>query len=202
MKTETAARENATASDRRQLLEVVLTKGLSHSETQIVLASGATSYDFVDIKKALAHWDDLILAARIIVEAVETAGYDFNAVGGLTMGADALSVAIASVINGHWFTIRKIAKNRGTGRRIEGYRLSESDKVLVVEDVVTTGQSLREAIGAVRQTGACVSAAASVVDRSDTIHTHVDGSRVTYHPILSCRDLGIPPIIIPPSNES
>ena len=83
------------------------------------------------------------------------------------MGADPLAHAIAIVAGIEWFSVRKTPKGRGTNRRVEGADLGRGRSVLVVEDVVTTGSSMLEAIEAVRETGATVAAAAVIVDRGD-----------------------------------
>ena len=90
-----------------QLLEIIRTKGLRRLDEPIELASGELSSDFVDGKVALAEWSDLRIASEAIVETVVGAGLEFDAVGGLTLGADALSVGIASVAECRWFIVRK-----------------------------------------------------------------------------------------------
>lgn len=85
-----------------------------------------------------------------------------DAVGGPTMGADALAVGIAVVSDSRWFFVRKEPKGRGTGRWIEGAQVGPGDKVLLVEDVVTTGGSILKTVEVVRDTGAEVVAAATL----------------------------------------
>jgi orotate phosphoribosyltransferase len=179
---------------RTQLLEVIETKGLRRLPEPVQLASGEWSSEFIDGKEALAHWDDLELASRAIVEAVRDAGIDFTASGGLTMGADALAVGVASVARCNWFFVRKEAKNRGTRRLIEGTRLGPGDRVLLVEDVISTGGSILQAHEAIVETGATVVAAATLVDRSDLATTRFAELGVPYFPMATYRDLDIPPV--------
>lgn len=153
------------------------------------------SSEFVDGKEALADWADLELACRAIVGAVKAAGIDFDASGGLTMGADALAVGVAAVARCRWFFVRKEPKGRGTGRLIEGARLGTGDRVLLVEDVVTTGGSIMKAHDAVAATGADVVAAATVVDRGDRATERFAAVGVPYFPLLGYADLGIDPIV-------
>ncbi len=103
---------------RLKLLEILHEKALESLEKPIRLSSGAMSSRFVDGKKALAEWSDLSTASQAITEAVQEAGIEFDAVGGPTMGADALAVGIAAVNNSRWFFTHKQPKGHGTGRRI------------------------------------------------------------------------------------
>ena len=128
------------------LLEIIRTKGHLHVDTPLQLASGEWSQDFVDGKKALAHGPDLRLACEVLLDEVHAAGVEFDVVGGLTMGADHLSHGVALVGSVAWFTVRKEAKGRGTGRLIEGAELGPGVRALVVEDVVTTGSSALKAV--------------------------------------------------------
>ena len=127
---------------RRELLEILKARGYRRLDQPIRLASGAMSSDFIDGKEALAEWRHLRLACEAIVEAVAADGHSFDAVGGLTLGADALAVGIAAVSDCRWFFVRKEPKKRGTRRLIEGAQIGPADTVLLVEDVVTTGGSI------------------------------------------------------------
>src|SRR5215213_5916110 len=102
----------------RQLRDILKAKGLRHLDEPIQLASGEWSQDFVDAKEALAHYPDLELACAAITRAVHGHGIQFDAVGGLTLGADALAVGIAAAARCHWFFVRKEPKGRGTRRLI------------------------------------------------------------------------------------
>ena len=139
---------------RRELLEILKERGYRRLDQPIRLASGAMSSDFIDGKEALAEWRHLRLACEAIVEAVAADGHSFDAVGGLTLGADALAVGIAAVSDCRWFFVRKEPKKRGTRRLIEGAQIGPADTVLLVEDVVTTGGSIFQALDAVDETGA------------------------------------------------
>src|SRR5689334_14115185 len=119
------------------LLETIKTKGYLHTDEPLQLASGEMSQDFIDGKKALADGADLRHACEVLVAATKAAGIDFDVVGGLTMGADHLSHGVALVAPASWFTVRKEAKGRGTGKLIEGAELGPGVRALVVEDVTT-----------------------------------------------------------------
>ena len=83
------------SSLQQQAIEIIKSKGLRRLEEPIQLASGAMSQDFVDGKLATAHFDDLEIASRAIVDGVLLQGVEFDAVGGPTLGADALTIGIA-----------------------------------------------------------------------------------------------------------
>ncbi len=183
-------------SDEKQvkMLEILRSNGLTELPEPVQLASGNYSRYFVDGKVALGAGDDLRLAIEVINERVASAGVDFDAVGGLTLGADALCVAIAVVNGANWFIVRKEPKGRGTNRLIEGTRIGEGSRVLLIDDVVTTGGSIMKAYEIVQNTGARVAAAATLVDRGDDARRSFDELGVPYFPMVTYEDLGIPAI--------
>lgn len=179
---------------RLRLVEVLRSKALHRLERPVQLASGAWSSEFVDAKEGLAAWRDLRTASEAIVEAVSRAGHRFDAVGGLTLGADALSVGIAAANDSRWFVIRKEAKGRGTKRLVEGARIGSGDAVLVVDDVVTTGGSILRACEVAEQTGAEVAAAATLVDRGEMAAPGLAALGIDYFPMATYESLGIEPV--------
>jgi len=124
--------------------------------------------------------DGLALIGPLGVEALDAAGWAVDAVGGLTLGADPVSYAIAyaSALAGtpiRAFTVRKEAKAHGTGRLIEGpYR--EGDRVAVVEDVITTGGSALRAAQAVSDAGGTVVGVLALVDREEGGRQALEGA--------------------------
>ncbi len=152
------------------------------------------SSDFIDGKEALAEWSSLRTACEAIVETVSEAGHSFDAVGGLTMGADALAVGIAAVTESRWFFIRKKTKERGTRRLVEGAQIKAGDKVLLVDDVVTTGGSILQALEAIKQTGAETVAAVTLVDRSGVAGPEFEQQGIAYYPMTTYESLGIEPV--------
>lgn len=179
---------------RSQLLEIVRSKGYLRLDEPIQLRSGEWSRDFVDAKRALAHGPDLALACRALVETVTGAGIDFDAVGGLTMGADQFAHGAAIVAGKDWFVVRKEPKGRGTNRHVEGATLGEGVRVLLVDDVVTTGGSIQQAWSALEETGAEIVAAATLVDRGEVARRFFADVGVPYFPLLTYIDLGIDPV--------
>ena len=176
----------------RRLVEILREGGLTALPAPVQLASGQWSRYFIDGKEALAAGADLRLAAEAIAERVGEAGIGFDAVGGLTLGADALSAAIALVSDASWFIVRKAPKGRGTDRRIEGARIGDGHRVLLVDDVVTTGGSILQSFDVVQATGAEVVAAVTLADRGDDAAREFAQRSVPYFPMATYRDLAIP----------
>lgn len=182
---------------RQQTIEIVKEKGLRRLPEPVQLASGAMSDVFVDGKLAVSHFDDLEVASRAVVDALRLAGVEFDAVGGPTLGADALTIGIAGVARCRWFFVRKEPKGRGTNQLIEGSRLGEGDRVVIVEDAITTGGSLMKAVDAVEAEGAVCVAVATLIDRGDSARPLIEGRGMQYFPMATYVDLEIDPIVPP-----
>jgi len=135
------------------------------------LASGRQSTLYIDARLTTMSPDGLALIGPLGVHALASAGWNVDAVGGLTLGADPVSYAIAyaSALAGtpiRAFTVRKEAKAHGTGRLIEG-PFREGDRVAVIEDVITTGGSALRAVDAIRAAGGEVVGVLALVDREE-----------------------------------
>jgi orotate phosphoribosyltransferase len=180
---------------RQQLIDIVRQRGHLRLDEPVKLASGDWSRHFVDAKKALARGSDLQLAAEALCRLVaEEMGIGFDAVGGLTMGADPFAHSVAIVADCDWFSVRKSPKGRGTNQRVEGAVLGEDRRVLVVDDVVTRGASIVDAVRAVQETGATVVAAVCLVDRGEFGTKLFEAEGVPYRSLLTYEDLGIPAV--------
>jgi len=144
---------------------------------QFKLSSGGTSDYYIDCRTTTLHAEGGRLTGHAILELLEEHLVDAEAVGGLTMGADPIvsNVATASawraltnpgvpLLNG--FLVRKAEKAHGTGRRIEGF-LREGARVVIVDDVCTTGASTINAIEAAREAGMIVAAVVCIVEREE-----------------------------------
>lgn len=196
MQGEQAAEPKEPSLDPRdRLIQIVETQGLLRDLPEpIQLASGEFSRDFIDGKRALADGVDLKLACQVITEELAERSIDFDVVGGLTMGADQFSHALAVLAGRRWIVVRKQTKGRGTNKRIEGADVREGTRVLLVDDVVTTGGSIREAYEVIRETGAEIVAAVTLVDRGDVASQFFSQLQVPYIPLVTYRDLGIQPV--------
>jgi orotate phosphoribosyltransferase len=176
---------------RERLLELVSQKGYERRTEPFQLSSGQWSNDYIDGKRALADGKDLLLAAKCVIALARERGIEFDAVGGLTMGADHLSHAIAVAGGKRWFSVRKEAKGHGRQRLIEGADLSASDRVVVLDDVVTTGKSVLQAIDAIDDVGATTVLAVTLVDRGRAARAAMEARGTPYEPLLTFQDLGI-----------
>jgi len=184
-----------------RLLEIVSDPAvLLHLPEPIQLASGEMSRDFVDAKVAVAEPDNLDLVGQAMVAAARDAGVEFDAVGGLVLGAVPFTFAVAGAARCRWFLIRKEPKGRGTNRWVEGAHITPGMRVVLVEDTVTTGGSIRVAYERVRAEGAEVVFATTLVDRGDEAGAYFESVGVPYVAMLTYRDLGIEPIGRPRSS--
>ena len=143
----------------------------SARRVQFTLASGRQSTLYIDARLTTMSPDGLALIGPLALAALSDAGWTIDAVGGLTLGADPVSYAIAyasatSRAPLRAFTVRKEAKAHGTGRLIEG-PFREGDRVAVIEDVITTGGSALRAAEAIRAAGGSVSGVLALVDREE-----------------------------------
>jgi orotate phosphoribosyltransferase len=131
---------------------------------EVTLTSGARALYYVDAKRAILRPVGFAALAELL--AAQAAHWDATAVGGMTMGADAVAcAALAGGARVSAFFVRKDAKAHGLQRRIEGPPLSASDRCMVVEDVVTTGGSTLAAIEALQEEGRTICGVVSVLDR-------------------------------------
>ena len=166
---------SASLSHQQQLLSLLAR--ISFRLGQFTLSSGGTSDYYIDCRTTTLHAEGGRLTGHAVLELLEERGIDADAVGGLTMGADPIvsNVATASawraierpgmpLIQG--FLVRKAEKAHGTGRRIEGF-CREGARVVIVDDVCTTGASTINAIQAARDAGMIVAAVVCLVERQE-----------------------------------
>jgi orotate phosphoribosyltransferase len=180
---------NDLESLRRLLLERSVQRG------DFTLASGRKSSYYIDCRPSTMSAEGLVLIGRMGWSTLQEAGWRPAGVGGLTMGADPVAYAIAaasfrSSTPVDAFSVRKQTKEHGTGRLIEGnFRMG--DAVVVVEDVITSGESARRAIAAVEQGGGRVLGVLAVVDRQEggKRSLEMEGHRVLA--LATVADLGL-----------
>jgi len=156
---------------KQELLPKLKSQAFTRLEKPITLASGKTSQVYFDGKQITLIPDNAVLFARGILELVGSNKID--AIGGPTLGADPIATAVSlmayldrgKVIPA--FIVRKEPKKHGLQKLIEGYQLKKGDKVLMVEDVITSGKSVMEAIRVVESLGAEIAQIACLVDRKE-----------------------------------
>jgi orotate phosphoribosyltransferase len=163
---------------------------------EVVLSSGARADYYIDVRRATLHHEAAPLIGRALLEL--TADWPYEAVGGLTLGADPVAAAMlhaAAATAGppiDAFVVRKSAKAHGMQRRIEGPEVA-GRRVLAVEDTSTTGSSVLTAVDALRAAGAEVVGVATVVDRATGAAEAVEAAGLRYRSVLNLADLALPP---------
>lgn len=152
-------------SSRQSLLRILAQKSFKLGKFK--LSSGGTSDYYIDCRITTLDAQGSRLTGEVFVEEIRQRGWKPQAIGGLTMGADPIVVA-AAVCSGefHGFLVRKAEKQHGTGQRIEGFR-EKGARVVIVDDVCTTGASTIEAIKVARDFGFDVVAAMCLVEREE-----------------------------------
>jgi orotate phosphoribosyltransferase len=176
-------------SDRAELLAAIKAKAVVRGD--FVLSSGQHADWYVDLRRILLDGRLAPLAGRVMLDLTEDLAYD--AVGGLTMGADPVATAMlhAAADRGtpvDAFVVRKKEKEHGTQRRIEGPDVA-GRRVLAVEDTSTTGASPLAAVEALREAGAEVVAVAVLVDRG--ARQNVTRRGLAYRAAYDLADLGV-----------
>jgi orotate phosphoribosyltransferase len=163
------------ASYKDQLLSLLAQ--ISFRLGHFTLSSGGTSDYYIDCRTTTLHAEGGRLTGHAVLELLEAHGVDAEAVGGLTMGADPIvsNVATASAWRAlehaekpllHGFLVRKTEKVHGTGRKIEGF-CKEGARVVIVDDVCTTGGSTITALQAAKEAGMVVAAVVCLVERQE-----------------------------------
>jgi orotate phosphoribosyltransferase len=169
---------------REQLLQLLATKSFRLGEFK--LSSGGTSDYYVDCRTTTLHAEGARLSGRVVYDEIQKQKWEPRAIGGMTMGADPIVVAVSILsaqmvqtraparVKGHdiseylihGFLVRKGEKSHGTGQRIEGFR-EKGARVVIVDDVCTTGASTIQAIEAAREYGFEVVGVICLVEREE-----------------------------------
>jgi orotate phosphoribosyltransferase len=171
------------SSPREQLLQILAEKSFRLGEFK--LSSGGTSDYYIDCRTTTLDAEGARLAGRVFYDVIQERGWNPQAIGGLTLGADPIVVSVsvlsAQRIRGratdhsdshpgshliHGFLVRKAEKAHGTGQRIEGFREKHAT-VVIVDDVCTTGASTIQAIEAAREAGFNILGVMCLVERED-----------------------------------
>jgi orotate phosphoribosyltransferase len=174
---------------RSRLLDLFTARAVAFGD--FTLASGQKSRYYINSKKVLFHGEAIALLGDLLYET--TRDLDIQAIGGLEVGA--IPMATAAVLRYRiegktleGFFVRKQVKGHGSQERIEGL-VNRGDRVAVVDDVLTTGESVVQAIEAVEQRGATVGRVVCIVDRLQGARERL--AKYDFRPLYTVRDLGI-----------
>lgn len=178
-------------TDLEQLISLVRDLAVVHG--RITLASGREADYYVDLRRVTLDGVAAPIVGRVMRALV--ADWDFDAAGGLTLGADPVAVAMlhSAAAEGRRldaFVVRKAEKTHGLQRLIEGTEIA-GRRVLVVEDTSTTGGSVQQALDAVRAAGAEVAGVAVIVDRDTGARERIEAQGVPYRYAIGLSDLGL-----------
>lgn len=183
-------------SHKARLAELVRELAVIHEK--VTLASGRESDFYVDMRRATLHHEAAPLIGHVMLDLLEESGFapgDYDAVGGLTMGADPVATAMLHAASSRGldvdaFVVRKAAKDHGMKRQIEGPDVT-GRRVIVLEDTSTTGGSPLEAARALREAGAEVVAVAVVVDRATGAKERIEAEGFPYFFALGLEELSL-----------
>jgi orotate phosphoribosyltransferase len=180
-----------TAAARARLLEIIKDKAIVHG--RVTLSSGKEADYYVDLRRITLDGEAAPLVGVVMRDLVKDLDYD--AVGGLTLGADPVATSIlhASAANGDRkdaFVVRKAGKAHGLQQRIEGPSI-EGRRVVVVEDTTTTGNSPLDAVDAAREAGAEVVAIATIADRATGAGQRFEDAGLEYRFVYGLEELGL-----------
>lgn len=178
-------------TDRDDLLGQIRSKAVVHGK--VTLASGREADYYLDLRRVTLDGEAAPLVGRVMLDLTRDLTYD--AVGGLTMGADPVAAAMlhAAAAGGRRldaFVVRKAEKTHGLQRRIEGPDVA-GRRVLAVEDTSTTGGSVLTAVQALREAGAEVVGVAVIADRDTGAREKVEAEGLGYRSAFTLADLGL-----------
>jgi len=178
-------------SYREELTSLLRAKSIKRGE--FTLASGKKSNYYLDCRLTTLDPEGALLTGHCILELLDEMGVKPDAIGGLSMGADPLVTAagVVSAIEKRplpGFLVRKEAKEHGRQRQIEGMENLREKKVVIVDDVCTTGGSTQEAIDAAEREGCEVIAVISLVDREEG-GSDILRAKYNYRSIFTAREL-------------
>ena len=178
---------------RDTLKDVLLSRSVRRGD--FVLASGRRSSFYIDARLTTMSGEGLAVIGGLGLDRLAVRGWTPRAVGGLTLGADPVAYALALTARRRGqlldaFTVRKQPKDHGTGKRIEGCFVA-GYPVVIVEDVLTTGSSAREAITAVEREGGHVLGVLAVVDRQEGGREAIERAGYLVEAFVTASDLGL-----------
>jgi len=178
-----------TQAERDELMAIV--RELSYEEREVTLASGRKSNFYFDGKQTTLHAKGGLLVGKAFWKEVKVFAGPIHGVGGLTLGADPIATAtsIAAQLEGadvHAFIIRKEPKGHGTGQWLEGRKnLPKGSRVVIVEDVTTTGGSSMKAVERAREEGLEVVGIVTLVDREEGARDNIEGEGMALRAVFT-----------------
>lgn len=180
-------------TDSAALADLLQRRSIRHGD--FVLASGARSTYYIDCRPSTMSGEGQALIGRLGLAALRARGWRPRSVGGLTMGADPVAYAIARASADappaiDAFSVRKQAKDHGTGKRVEG-NFAAGDAVVVIEDVITSGGSALQAIEAIVAEGGKVLGVLAVVDREQGGRQKLEAAGHAVETLISASSLGL-----------
>ncbi|HYR88942.1 MAG TPA: orotate phosphoribosyltransferase [Terriglobia bacterium] len=175
----------------RELRDIIRKKSLRLGD--FTLTSGKKSSYYLDCRTTTLDPRGALLIARLILQNLQKHNIQADAIGGLTMGADpiATAVAVVSGLDGRpvpAFIVRKETRSHGTQKFIEGFDGKAGSRVIVVDDVCTTGDSILRAAERAEQAGYQVAAAFCVVDREEG-GTEVIAKKYPFYALFTAKEL-------------
>ena len=179
------------SNDRQELAEIIRKKSLRTGE--FTLSSGKKANYYLDCRMTTLDPRGAMLIAKLMLDKMHAMNIEADAIGGLTLGADpiAASVAVVSGLEGRplpGFIVRKEAKGHGMQRFIEGWDGKPGSKVVIVDDVCTSGDSILKAAEKAEQAGYQVAATFCVVDREEG-GTEAIAGRYAFYPLFTAKEL-------------
>jgi orotate phosphoribosyltransferase len=175
-----------TSPSRARLAELVRQLAVVHGH--VTLSSGAQADYYIDLRRVTLHHEAAPLIGRLVREL--TSDWPYQAVGGLTLGADPVAAAVLHAPGPavDAFVVRKLTKQHGMQRRIEGPDVA-GRPVLAVEDTSTTGASVLTAVAELRAAGADVLGVATVVDRDTGAREAIEAAGLPFRAVLTMGEL-------------
>jgi orotate phosphoribosyltransferase len=182
---------NRPVTERDELRALLLDRSVRLGD--FTLASGKKSSYYIDARLTTMSGRGQVLLGRVGLATLVDRGWNPDVIGGLTMGADPIAYAIAhaATLAGQKldaFAVRKEAKTHGTGKLIEG-NFAKGLRVVVVEDVITTGESALRALRAVRDAGGQVLGVLAVVDREEGGREWIEREKIKVAALFSASEL-------------
>jgi orotate phosphoribosyltransferase len=182
---------DATTANRAQLLELLARRSYQRKEQGFTLSSGRTSEHYVDCKQTTLDPEGSYLSGLLLFQSIKS--LDIEAIAGLTMGADPLVTAVTLVSHLEKkpikaLIVRKTIKQHGLSKWVEG-PMQSVRRVVVVDDVVTTGKSTISAIDHLREEGLEVSHVVALVDRQEGGKEEIESRKVSFKALFTLDDI-------------